>query len=417
MGERTLGPVMFRAVDRVQQESVVSLRFERPQWEGVRERARREEFACPGCEAVVLFKAGEKRRPHFAHKSRSECPLSSVGGLRLALRAVLYEWLRERYGDCVEVERAVPDVGLPGPADCWVELEDGPRAWWIFDRQVRAPERRVALREAFGRSGVRWTVVYPARMLRRDEQFRDAVHLTPTEREFVERSCYDPLYERGRGSVGSLHYLDEEDRRWTTLRAVRRSDGPRTTASLVESPLAELRLQRSGEIVHPGEFDALRRRRARALEAERARTAAEAARTAEVAEADAVQIDESERSEPPAAAVSRTPSWRAVVKAVEREDLEARVEQRRNARRLDPIDEHLRALRIRLEAERRESDRTRSPGTAAPATEGPSDPAPSPLRPQRPDVPCSRCGRLTPEIDQLVFDGATGTCKCRDCLA
>ena len=35
-------------------------------------------LACPCCEQKLLFRAGYKRRPHFAHRILSECPLSKL---------------------------------------------------------------------------------------------------------------------------------------------------------------------------------------------------------------------------------------------------------------------------------------------------------------------------------------------------
>ncbi|MCG3134057.1 MAG: hypothetical protein HMLKMBBP_01329 [Planctomycetes bacterium] len=354
---------MFRAWDRTKRCDPVSLRFMDPAgWEPMRERHRRREFGCAECRSDVLFRAGDVRRPHVAHRSVSDCPLSRESAELLAARAALYEWLRRKFGDAVRVEHRPPGVALPRPIDCWVARpEKPPLAYWVFDGGRKTVVRE-QLRDAEGMGGALWTFVFAGAMLKPVPDEPGRFRLGPTERAFARPSRYDVLYAAG--SAGSIRYLDGRTRMLTTIRALRDHEGPVRRGARIDSPLDEVTvLGGTGEFVHPGEHEELT-----ALVLEKRAAAAEERRRAEE------RAREWSPNEPP-----------------------------RSAWRDRPDGAHLEGPKASCGAVAAQTDSfmpATSPGVAR----------------TRPPAPCEMCGRLTPAADQIVYDGGRGTCKCRRCM-
>lgn len=71
----------------------------------------RQVFSCPACGQLVLLKAGNKYRPHFAHKSLRDCAYhqENESTEHLELKAALYQALSKT--EQVAVERVLPDLG------------------------------------------------------------------------------------------------------------------------------------------------------------------------------------------------------------------------------------------------------------------------------------------------------------------
>lgn len=265
-------------------EQVILLEADgRERAETLRTLAHQGLLTCEVCEEPVIVRAGDVRLWHFAHKARTNCPKNQETLEIVACRALLYRWLREKFKEQVRLEKVIPESRLPRPVDCWVELEDGRRfAWWLVSAQLK-PALRSRLRESFESLGAKYKILFTSTLLHRDPSDPKRLTLSSTEREFMIESEYDVLYD---GFHGSLHYLDHERGLLTTYRSLRPIHPPQGyLGELVEHPLLEMRIHpRSGEMVHPGEYERLKQYReeeVRRQEAERRQQAQEAIQRAE----------------------------------------------------------------------------------------------------------------------------------------
>lgn len=70
-----------------------------------------QQFQCPTCDESVIMKAGEKMIPHFAHRSKQNCPSSEggEGAYHEKGKLLLYKWLRYQQLD-VELEAYLPEI-------------------------------------------------------------------------------------------------------------------------------------------------------------------------------------------------------------------------------------------------------------------------------------------------------------------
>lgn len=265
-------------------EQVILLKEDgRERAETLRTLAHQGRLICEVCEEPILVRAGDERLWHFAHKVRKNCPKDEETLELVACRALLYRWLREKFKECVRLEKVLPGSGLPRPVDCWVELADGRRfAWWIVSAQLK-PSERSRLKAVFDSRGVRYQILFTANRLHRDPSHPEAVTLSSTEREFLFESEYDAIYG---ASHGSLHFLDPARGILTTYRSLMPVHPPQGyQGEWLERPLFELLIHpRNGEPVHPGEHERLqqlREKEARRQEAERRQQALEASQREE----------------------------------------------------------------------------------------------------------------------------------------
>ncbi|GGJ95211.1 competence protein [Lentibacillus kapialis] len=69
------------------------------------------QFFCPACQEPVIVKAGSKMIPHFAHKSKSSCPVreGGEGPYHEKGKLLLYQWLKYQRLD-VELEVYLPSI-------------------------------------------------------------------------------------------------------------------------------------------------------------------------------------------------------------------------------------------------------------------------------------------------------------------
>jgi hypothetical protein len=246
--------------------------------EALRALDQHDLLVCQGCKQAVRVRAGEIRRWHFAHKELLTCAYGRESPALLQARAVLYAWLVTKFGDKVTVEKQVDDPAFSRPVDCWVEGTTGVIAYWIVEAAA-PPPTRAALREGFRRLGVVVKWVFLAPLLHVDEERPTWVHLTTTEREFMHHSVYDDLVNPGLPDGHSLHYLDVEQRMLTTLRGLHLVHPPHVFAGQQQHhTLAVIQVApKTGEFVHPGEYDRLKRyHQAQAQVEKRRREAAEA---------------------------------------------------------------------------------------------------------------------------------------------
>ena len=248
---------MFKAYDQEGKQEVVLLD---PVWAGqmksLRALDQRDGLVCPGCLQPVRIRAGRTRRWHFAHKHLENCPYEQASPELLSARAGLYHWLVSKFDPGkVTIEKALPETGLPRPIDCWVELEDQRFAYWIITVRL-APDLRERLKQSFENLDVRVNWVLHIGMLRPQKFHPNRLHLTTTEREFIQVSSYDePHRERCPEPAGSLSYLDPEREFLTTYRGLCRVHAPQLYRGQAHrSRMDDLQVSlETGEFVHPGE--------------------------------------------------------------------------------------------------------------------------------------------------------------------
>jgi len=258
---------MFKSLNIQDGNEVVILD---PKWvqdiEKLRVMSREDLLVCQGCNHPVGVRAGQERRPHFAHKNLGDCTYVEESLSLRNARAVLYEWLVGKFGDKVTIEKKVDSVAFPRPIDCWVEKDSKTFAYWIFDRGLKL-EKRMQLFECFLELKVIVNYVFSTDMLRRDENHPDSILLTTTEREFLSRSSYDL------GHGNTIHYLDSENRRITTFRGVRLVHQPQVYGGYhLESDLEETLVSpKNGEFVHKAEHERIQQHREEQAALERRR--------------------------------------------------------------------------------------------------------------------------------------------------
>ncbi len=252
---------MFKALNTIDQSEIVILDT---QWESqlgiLRSLDVQNALTCQGCRQSVRVRAGEVRRWHFAHKHLQNCPYENESPNLLETRAVLYKWLVAKFGqEFVTLEKELRGTRLPRHVDCWVNKEGQQIAYWIFDTRL-PPETRDALQITFNKSRVHINWVFVSEMLREDRETQGNLHLSTTEREFIQRSDYDePHSPSGSYVQGSLHYVDPSAESLTTFRALRLVHDPQLYSGCKRSsPLSSvLVLGSTGEFVHPDEHEAL----------------------------------------------------------------------------------------------------------------------------------------------------------------
>jgi len=200
-------------------------------------------LVCPGCKQKLHFRAGDERRPHFAHRVLSDCPLSKMLSPEvLESKAQLYVWLAGKYPGKVEMDVDLQIPGWDRFADLVVRPDDNKTfAYWVFDRSPRnrwgllhgIPERvigHVVLTESTRKMGT-----------------DDGLLLSACQRDFIGHSKYDE-----RRGFGHLHFFDIDARKVRLYRGLHCVHEPNVYRWRVfhESPLGEyLVCERSGEIV------------------------------------------------------------------------------------------------------------------------------------------------------------------------
>jgi len=236
-------------------------------------------LVCQRCKQPVRVRAGDIRRWHFAHKQLLTCTYGRESPVLLTARAVLYEWLVTKFGEQVTVEKKVDETSFLRPVDCWVEKDRRALAYWIVETAVQ-PQTRDALRDGFKRLAVVVQWVFLAQMLHEDEEMPNWVHLTTTEREFMHHTVYDDRVSQGLPGGQSLHYLDVETRTLTTFRGLHLVHAPHVFAGHKERHvLSTMQVSpKTGDFVHPGEYDRLKRDQQEQAHFANRRREAEAAR-------------------------------------------------------------------------------------------------------------------------------------------
>lgn len=247
---------MFKVLNTQTHQEIIILD---PEWQVKIDQLRRWDhddiLVCQGCQQPMRVRAGRVRTWHFAHKHLANCPYSHESPQALQARAMLYRWLKSKFGEAVTLEKQFKGLDLPHPIDCWVKTQRGTFAYWIIESRLK-PDLRDHLQESLGQFTPHW--IFLSSMLREDHEQESYVHLTTTEREFTRKAKYDAMYGLGY-STGSLHYLDIETAMLTTYRALRLIHKPQLYAGHKETHLlGEMKVSgQNGELVHPGEHEKL----------------------------------------------------------------------------------------------------------------------------------------------------------------
>lgn len=244
---------MFVALDITLTDRVNSLS---PKWkerfDELREMAASGRLVCPCCKQELLFKVGEQRRPHFAHRVLSECPQSKQSTEVLEAKAKLYEWLCTEHPDQVEMDEDLHIAGWDRFADIVVHVTtEKTFAYWIFDC---SPKNREALLEHHSENIVK-NILFTTGALHKEEN--STLRLSKAQRDFMKPSDFDPIL-----GFGHLHFLDAITGQLTIYRALQCVCEPNHYNCNVirESPLTSaLICPNSGEIFVQEDVDEYQR--------------------------------------------------------------------------------------------------------------------------------------------------------------
>jgi len=225
---------------------------------------KNDALVCPGCEQPVLVRAGRVKRWHFAHKHLGNCPFERESPALLGTRAALFHWLVYKFStEAVTIEKILDPPVTPRHIDCWVQWQAQTFAYWIFDRRT-PPDERGEISAGFNQTGAKINWIFSINLLREDElNPRNHLHLTTTERTFIQQSELDKAcqthFEQG---GGSLHYLDADSGTLTTYRNLIVVHKPQLyTGTRLWTPLTECSASTStGEFIHPGEIKQYQKR-------------------------------------------------------------------------------------------------------------------------------------------------------------
>ena len=167
----------------------------------LRALANSGQVVCPGCAQTLRFRVGNFRRPHFAHRVLSDCPLSRQSAEVLEGKAQLYEWLCSKYPGKIEMDVDLHVPGWERPADLVVRPnEDKNFVYWVFDH---TPRNRSSLLDYVFQNETAH-VLYTGTSRKLSEE-GDALLLAAALRDFIRRSLFD-----GQRELGHLCFLDTE---------------------------------------------------------------------------------------------------------------------------------------------------------------------------------------------------------------
>lgn len=253
---------MFKALNRETHEELVIID---PKWIDeiwrLRRLDRRGALVCQHCGQPLRVKAGKIRQWHFAHKHLANCPYSRETLALITARGVLYDWLRTKFSDNVTLEKLVPNSTLPRHIDCWVEHDGKTLAYWIFEG-TKNPSTRNTVKRELDRFASHTNWVFLADVLRRDEENDRLLHLTTTEREFLQSSTYNiPSHPIATHTGQTLHYLETQPPSLLTFRNLHLIHSPQLfEGDMFSTDLSSVLVSpQNGEFVHPGEHERLQR--------------------------------------------------------------------------------------------------------------------------------------------------------------
>lgn len=209
---------MFVAKDNKTGARVTSLD---PDWgarfDELRALTNSGQLVCPGCAQALRFRVGDFRRPHFAHRVLSECPLSRQSAEVLEAKAQLYEWLCTKYPGKVELDVDLQVPEWERPADLVVRPDENKVfSYWVFDH---TPRNRAPLLDYVCRNETAHVLYTGSARKLSDEG--DALLLPAALRDFIRSSLFDK--SNGLGSLcnpGHLCFLDTDHHQVLLYRGV-----------------------------------------------------------------------------------------------------------------------------------------------------------------------------------------------------
>jgi len=359
---------VFKAFDTTSGGLIISLDYAREDADSLlRPKGHAGQLLCQLCRQPVLVRAGQVNRPHFAHKTLSDCPSSREPAELVQARAFLYDWLKRTGEGTVTLEHHWEGQSLPRPVDCWLGLPDGKAfAFWIINRRIAYHDIQAIQREVEA-TGAELTWVFLTNRIRKVDGSQDEYKLPSTERDCGIMTDFDRIYLEPwcyARSSGSLFYVDSDKSTFTILRALMGGGCSVYQAFDLTGPANEFLLcTGTATFYHPNEVEPLER----------------------------IRAEEEQRKQEEEAARLRAEQER----------------QRRDQQRL------LRQQSLNSNPPPRPlySFGASASGVAERSAAA-QDVAESPWNRKR-EGKCRRCGRVTD--DHFVFYGADGTCICNAC--
>jgi hypothetical protein len=251
--------IMYKAIHAQSGAEIIILSpFWKKKINQLREMDAQDILVCQGCRQPLRVKAGEIKRPHFAHKHLQACSFGVETPEILNARAVLYGWLERQFGESVTLEKLPQGVDLPRAIDCWVDAPGGAMAYWIIEAGIKL-EPRLTIKSAIDQLKVHAHWICLSSMLHVEKKEFQSLLLSPTERAFLQTTPYDEM-EAGAGVPGAtLHYLDAQTEILTTYRALTLFHRPNWYKGLRKTTKLEkiLASRLDGGFIHPGEMTRL----------------------------------------------------------------------------------------------------------------------------------------------------------------
>lgn len=248
--------LVFKAIDTETYQAVVSLDAKTEgQVSKLRQKGHSDLLQCQTCKEKVRFRAGDHRRPHFAHKTLANCPTKNESAEMLEARAVLYDFLKTKFSAAVTIEKRLDGSALPRPIDCWIEHQELKVAYWLIEGRLSEDDQQtISSTVAKHYASLVW--VFLSTAIKRPESDEKLLKLSTTERSVMATSELNLIH--GTTQCGTLHYLDSHAKTITTFRALSCVHRPQIyIGKEICSPLADINIRRgTGEFIHPGEWEA-----------------------------------------------------------------------------------------------------------------------------------------------------------------
>ena len=175
----------------------------------LREWAKAGRLVCCKCKEHTWFRSGSIRKPYFAHRDKSECPLNQQSAAVLEAKACIYNWMNgiisKGEGILTEVLMEEPVPGREGLiADVIATTPKGiVFSYWFFDRAQRNRDMWLGLAS---------NVFYPHFIHLKTtckEPTAGILDLTASQRHFMSKPSIYDLCIAG-NSMGHLTFLDPE---------------------------------------------------------------------------------------------------------------------------------------------------------------------------------------------------------------
>ncbi|MBI4663986.1 MAG: hypothetical protein HY735_34750 [Verrucomicrobia bacterium] len=232
----------------------------------VREHTRQGQIVCPTCQQALWLHAGTLRTWHFAHRSLSDCPHGRVSEGILSGRRLLYLFFQSRIAGGKlrgEVKLEPPVKGLPDDlqVDLLVKREGKPPVSVLLLESSLKPHTRSWLPFELEKRGFVFRPVFLATRLKKPEDVEDEFLLDTAQRAFQIATAYDEAWRGYACGQGTLHFIDGQTERWTTLRGLQFVHSPQVyrAGKVLSSAMASLLWSETHtDWVHEGEAEKLK---------------------------------------------------------------------------------------------------------------------------------------------------------------